>query len=299
MATSELNFKHLRYFWTVARAGTIAEAGRLLGLAPHSISAQLATFEGALGVTLFRRSGRRLVLTEAGERILGDAERIFALGDHILESVREDSLRRSLPFRIGSPDAMPKSVVHQLIEPALHTERPGRLVCREAPLAELLAELAVRRLDLIIADRPIPPTVSVRGHSTLLGESSLTMFAAPALAARLANGFPATLDGAPFLLPGEDVTHRAGLLQWFDAHGVQPSIVAEFDDSALMKAFGQASAGAFAAPTMIADYVCQQYGVQALGEVTGVTTQVYAITTERRLSHPAMQAIHEAAGKMS
>jgi len=298
MTTSELNYKHLRYFWTVARVGTIAEAARVLGLAPHSISAQLATFEGALGVTLFRRSGRRLVLTEAGERILGDAERIFALGDHILESVREDSLRRSLPFRIGIPDSMPKSVVHRLIEPALHTERPGRLVCREAPLAELLAELALRRLDLIIADRPIPPTVSVRGHSTLLGESTLTVFAAPALAARLADGFPASLDDAPFLLPGEDVTHRAGLLQWFDAHGVQPSVVAEFDDSALMKAFGQASAGAFAAPTMIADYVCQQYGVQALGEVTGVTTQVYAITTERRLSHPAMQAIHEAAGKM-
>lgn len=298
MTAAELNFKHLRYFWTVARAGTIAEAGRLLGLAPHSISAQLATFEAALGVTLFRRSGRRLVLTEAGERILGDAERIFALGDHILESVREDSLRRSLPFRIGIPDSMPKSLVHRLIEPALHTERPGRLVCREAPLAELLAELAVRRLDLIIADRPIPPTVSVRGHSTLLGESTLTVFAAPALAARLADGFPASLDGAPFLLPGEDVIHRAGLLQWFEARAIQPAVVAEFDDSALMKAFGQGGAGAFVAPTMIADYVCRQYGVQALGEVVGVATQVYAITTERRLSHPAMQAIHEAAGKM-
>ncbi|HHW64543.1 MAG TPA: LysR family transcriptional regulator [Rhodocyclaceae bacterium] len=298
MATTELNFKHLRYFWTVARVGTIAEAGRLLGLAPHSISAQLATFEGTLGVTLFRRSGRRLVLTEAGERILGDAERIFALGDHILESVRDHTLRRSLPFRIGIPDSMPKSVAHRLIEPALYAERPGRLICREAPLPELLAELAVHRLDLIIADRPIPPTVSVRGHSTLLGESTLTVFAAPALAASLAGDFPGKLDGAPFLLPGEDVAHRTGLLQWFEAQGVQPAVVAEFDDSALMKAFAQGGAGAFAAPTMIAGYICQQYGVRTLGEVAGVTSQVYAITTERRLSHPAMQAIRDAAVRM-
>ncbi len=295
---AELNFKHLRYFWTVARVGTIAEAGRVLDLAPHSISAQLATFEAALGVSLFRRAGRRLKLTEAGERILGHAEEIFALGDQIVDVVRDDALRRSLPFRIGFPDSMPKSVVHRLIEPALHVERPGRLVCREAPLAELLAELAVHRLDLVIADRPIPPEVSVRGYSTLLGEGTLTVFAAPALAARLKGDFPATLHGAPFLLPGEDVAHRGALLQWFETRRVQPSIVAELDDSALMKAFGQGGAGAFAAPTMIADHVCRQYGVEAVGEIAEVNNQVYAITTERRLAHPAMQVIRDQAGKM-
>ena len=295
---TELNFKHLRYFWTVARVGTIAEAGRVLDLAPHSISAQITTFEAALGVSLFRRVGRRLVLTEAGERILGHAEQIFALGDQIVDVVRDDTLRRSLPFRIGFPDSMPKSVIHRLIEPALHVERPGRLVCREAPLAELLAELAVHRLDLVIADRPMPPEVSVRGYSTLLGESTLTVFAAPALAARLADGFPATLDGAPILLPGEDVAHRGALLQWFETQRVRPSIVAEFDDSALMKAFGQSGTGAFVAPTTIADTVCDQYGVKAVGEIAAVSSQVYAITTERRLSHPAMQAIRDRAGKM-
>ena len=294
---TELNFKHLRYFWTVARVGTIAEAGRVLDLAPHSISAQIATFEAALGVSLFRRVGRRLVLTEAGERILGHAEQIFALGDQIVDVVRDDTLRRSLPFRIGFPDSMPKSVIHRLIEPALHVERPGRLVCREAPLAELLAELAVHRLDLVIADRPMPPEVSVRGYSTLLGESTLTVFAAPALAARLADGFPATLDGAPFLLPGEDVAHRGALLQWFETQHVRPSIVAELDDSALMKAFGQSGTGACVAPTTIADTVCDQYGVQAVGEIAAVSSQVYAITTERRLSHPAMQAIRDRAAR--
>jgi LysR family transcriptional activator of nhaA len=294
---TELNFKHLRYFWTVARVGTIAEAGRVLDLAPHSISAQLATFEAALGVSLFRRVGRRLQLSEAGERILGHAEEIFALGDQIVDVVRDDTLRRSLPFRIGFPDSMPKSVVHRLIEPALHVERPGRLVCREAPLAELLAELAVHRLDLVIADRPLPADVSVRGYSTLLGESTLTVFAAPALAVRLEADFPGTLDGAPFLLPGEDVAHRGALLQWFETRRVQPSIVAELDDSALMKAFGQGGAGAFAAPTTIAGHICSQYGVRAVGEITDVGSQVYAITTERRLSHPAMQAIRDHAAR--
>lgn len=295
---TELNYKHLRYFWTVARVGTIAEAGRLLNLAPHSISAQLATFEAAMGVSLFRRSGRRLVLTEAGERILGHAEEIFALGDQIVDVVRDDSLRRSLPFRIGIPDAMPKSLIYRLIEPALHVERPGRLVCREAPLTELLAELAVHRLDLVIADRPVPPEISVRGYSTLLGESTLTVFAAPALATRLTERFPATLHGAPFLLPGEDVAHRGALLQWFERERVQPSIVAEFDDSALMKAFAQGGAGAIVAPRSIADYVGRQYGLAVVGEIESVVSQVYAITTERRLSHPAMQAIRDQAGKM-
>lgn len=295
---AELNYKHLRYFWTVARVGTIAEAGRVLDLAPHSISAQLATFEAALGVSLFRRVGRRLVLTDAGTRILGHAEQIFALGDQILDVVRDDTLRRSLPFRIGFPDSMPKSVVHRLLEPALHVERPGRLVCREAPLAELLAELAVHRLDLVIADRPIPADVRVRGYNTLLGESTLTVFAAPALAAGLRADFPAALDGAPFLLPGEDVAHRSALQQWFEHRRIQPSIVAEFDDSALMKAFAQGGAGAFAAPTMVADHICRQYGLEAVGEISEVLTQIYAITTERRLSHPAMQAIRERAGSL-
>jgi LysR family transcriptional regulator, transcriptional activator of nhaA len=292
---AELNFKHLRYFWTVARVGTIAEAGRLLNLAPHSISAQIATFEGALGVSLFRRVGRRLTLTEAGERILGHAEEIFALGDQIVAVVRDETLRRSLPFRIGIPDSMPKSVVQRLIEPALHVERPGRLLCREAPLVELLGELATHRLDLVIADRPIPSGVSVRGYSTLLGESTLTAFAAPALAASLEGAFPALLDRAPFLLPGEDVAYRSDLQQWFETQRIQPSIVAEFDDSALMKAFGQGGAGVFVAPTAIAAYVCAQYHVIAIGEIAAVSSQVYAITTERRLSHPAMRAIRDRA----
>lgn len=291
----ELNYKHLRYFWMVARVGTIAGASKLLDLTPHAISAQLAAFEGSLGVSLFRRSGRRLAITEAGERILGYADEIFAIGDQIVDVLRDSSLQRNLPFRVGIPDSMPKSMIYRLIEPALKVERPGRLVCREAPLNALLAELAVQRLDLVIADRPIPEQVSVRGYSTLLGGSSLTVFAAEALACSLQGGFPAFLDGAPFLLPGEDVSYRAPLQQWLEHRRLRPTIVAEVDDSALMKAFGQGGAGLFVAPTAIAAYVARQYQVQALGEITEVRSEVYAITTERRLMHPAMQAIRERA----
>ncbi|MDD2873310.1 MAG: LysR family transcriptional regulator [Azoarcus sp.] len=290
-----LNYKHLRYFWTVARAGSIAQAARLLHLTPHSISAQLTTLETSLGASLFRRVGRRLELTDAGRRILGHADEIFALGDQIVELMRDESLSIPLPFRIGIADAMPKSVVYQLIEPALQLDNAPRLVCREGRLENLLGELAVHRLDIVIADRPLPPSVSVRGFSHLLGESPLSVFASPGLAARLPASFPALLDRAPFLLPGEDVAFRPALLQWLERSKVQPRIVAELDDSALMKAFGQAGAGLFVGPRAIAPYICEQYKVQVMGEIDKVREQIFAITTERKLSHPAMQAISQRA----
>jgi len=293
----ELNYKHLRYFWMVARVGTIAGASKLLNVTPHAISAQLATFEASLGSTLFRRAGRRLEMTEAGERILGHADEIFALGDQIVETLRDGTQRRGLPFRIGIPDSMPKSIVYRLIEPALHLERAGRLVCRESALPALLAELAVRRLDLIIADRPIPPNLSVRGYSSLLGESTLTVFGSAAICDRLDGDFPALLHRAPFLLPGEDVAFRGALMQWFDSQRLLPDIVAELDDSALMKAFGQGGAGLFVAPTAISPYICGQYQVRALGEIASVRAQIYAITTERRLNHPVMEAIRRQAAE--
>jgi len=296
MVIHDLNYKHLRYFWTVARVGTIAEAARLLGLAPHSISTQLATFEATLGVTLFRRVRRRLALTEAGERILGHAEEIFSLGDQIVEMLGDEGGSRALPFRIGIQDALPKSVAHRLIAPAFRIERPARLLCREASLTELLSALAVHRLDMVMADRPIPAGFGVRGFSTLLGDSPLSVFARPELVAGLSAAFPACLDGAPFLMPGEDVVYRNALVQWFKRIRVSPRVVAEIDDSALLKAFAEAGAGLFVAPTGISDYVCSHYGVERLGEVEDVVAEVYAITTERRQFHPVMEAIRAAVG---
>lgn len=290
-----LNFKHLRYFWMVAKTGSIARAGEQLHLTPQSISGQLGEFEDSLGTKLFRRAGRGLELTEAGRRILSHAEEIFAIGDELLDAVHEQKTKKTLPFNIGIADSVSKSVACRLLEPALHVEEPVRLICREGRLSSLLADLAVHRLDMLIADRAMPTKLNVRGYSHLLGECGLTVFAAPALASRLTGEFPALLNNAPFLLPGEDVAVRPRLLQWLDKHNLRPLIVGEFDDSALIKAFGQAGAGLFVAPTAIAEQVCRQYNVVALGRIDSVVEQLYAITTERRLKHPAIIAISETA----
>ena len=292
---ANLNYKHLRYFWMVAKSGGIARASERLHLTPQSISGQLRELEEQLGAELFRRAGRGLELTDTGRRILSYAEEIFTLGDELLEVVKNESARTSLPFRVGIADSVPKAVTYWLVEPALRLDEPLRLICREGRLASLLADLAVHRLDMVIADRPMPANLNVRGYSHLLGESTLTVFGARALLDALPGKFPAVLDGVPFLMPGEDVAVRPRLAQWFESQKLHPRIVGEFDDSALLAAFGQAGAGLFVAPTAIADYVREQYRVEALGEIDGVTEQVYAITTERRLSHPAIVAISQTA----
>jgi LysR family transcriptional activator of nhaA len=291
---ANLNFKHLRYFWMVAKSGGIARASEQLHLTPQSISGQLGELEDSLGVQLLRRVGRGLELTEMGRRIFSYADEIFALGDELLEVALDQTAKKSLPFRIGIADAVPKSVACRVVEPALHLGEPVRLICREGQLASLLAEMAVHRLDLVIADRPMPTNLNVRGYNHLLGESDLTVFATPALAQSLSGTFPALLDKAPFLMPGGDVAIRPKLVQWFEAQHLYPRIVGEFDDSALLKSFGQVGAGLFVAPTVIADYVSRQYGVQAVGLIDSVAEHFYAITTERRLTHPAIVAVVKA-----
>jgi LysR family transcriptional activator of nhaA len=288
---NSLNYKHLRYFWMVAKTGSIATAAAQLHLTPHAISGQLSEFAATLGVQLFRRAGRNLELTEAGRRIARSAEQIFTAGDELLDMVRTSQLTSPQPFRVGCADSVSKLIACRLVEPALKLEEPVRLVCREGRLDNLLADLAVHRLDLVIADRPIPAHFSVRAYNHLLGESSMTAFATADLAARLGDDFPACLDDAPVLFPGEDFAIRGRLLQWLERGDVHVRVIGEFDDSAMMQAFGQSGAGVFFAPTVIAAQVCEQYHVVALGQVDAVVEQVYAITTERRMSHPATVAI--------
>lgn len=293
MAT--LNFKHLRYFWMVAKTGSIARAAEQLHLTPQSISGQLSEFEETLGVALFRRAGRNLELTDTGRRILSYAEEIFTIGDELLDVLREQKAIRSLTFRVGLADSVSKSVVYRLVEPALKLGEPVRLICREGRLTSLLAELSIHRLDMIIADRPMPTNLNVRGYSHLLGESGLSVFGTQQLANELTGSFPALLDNAPFLLPGEDAAIRPKLIHWLDANDLRPQIVGEFDDSALLKAFGQAGAGLFVAPSAIVDHVCKQYKVMEIGRIGSVVEQLYAITSERRLTHPAVVAISKVA----
>jgi LysR family transcriptional activator of nhaA len=292
---SALNFKHLRYFWTVAKTGSVARAAQQLHVTPQTISGQLSVFADTLGVELFRRTGRNLELSDTGRRILSYADDIFSTGDELLEIVRDQSRKTTMAFRVGCADSVSKLIACRLVEPALGLAEPLRLICREGRLASLLAELAVHRLDLIIADRPIPAHLSVRGYNHLLGESGMTVFATAALAATLEGDFPGCLDGAPLLLPGEDFAIYHRLLQWLGDSNLHPRIVGEFDDSAMMKAFGQSGSGLFFAPSVIAGQVCEQYGVVALGRVDTLVEQVYAITTERRMSHPATIAISQTA----
>lgn len=291
----QLNYKHLRYFWMVAKAGSIARASELLHLTPQSISGQLTTLEATLGVALFERRGRQLQLTEAGHQALSYADEIFRLGAALSEALHRKPRQQAMVFKVGIADVVPKSVAFRLVEPALRLGEPVQLVCREGRLDLLLAELALQKLDLVIADRALPPSVGVRCYSHFLGESTVSVFAQARLAARLRRDFPDSLDGAPLLLPSNDVAMRARLMQWLDERGLRPRIVGEFDDSALMKAFGQAGAGVFVAASAIAADICRQYGVRQLGTMETVRDQLYAITPQRRIVHPAVVAICEAA----
>lgn len=295
MAT--INFKHLRYFWAVAKSGSIARASAQLHVTPQSISSQLGELEAALGAQLLHRVGRGLEMTDLGRRIVSYAEEIFGLEDELLAVVRDQGSQAATPFRIGVADSVPKSLTYRVIEPALHLGEALRLSCKEGRLVSLLADLAVHRLDMVIADRVMPADLKVRAYSHLLGSSDLTVFGADPIVRELNGAFPAFIDKAPFLLPGPEVAIRPALEQWFESQNVRPRIVGEFDDSALLKAFGQGGAGLFVAPSAIADYVCRQYDVQAVGRIQAVIEQLYAITTERRMQHPAAVAVSQAASR--
>lgn len=292
---SSLNYKHLHYFWAVAEAGGIARASARLHLTPQTISGQLSLFENMLGYKLFTRVGRRLELSDAGRVVLSYADEIFTLGEELEGVMRHPTQGRMPQFKVGVSDAVPKSIAYRLLEPAVRLPEPPCIVCREGKLASLLAELAVHRLDIVIADSPMPPTVSIKGFSHLLGESGLVFFATAKLARKHKGSFPHSLDGAPMLLPGEDSAVRPRLMQWFEKLQIHPRIVGEFDDSALQKAFGQVGTGIFAAPSAIAKEVRLQYSVVAIGHTGAVTERFYAISVERRLTHPAVVAISSAA----
>jgi LysR family transcriptional activator of nhaA len=290
-----LNFKHLRYYWMVAKTGSIAKAAEQLHLTAHAVSGQINEFEQTLGVELFRKAGRNIELTDAGRRILNYADTIFNTSDQLLDELREQITSRRRTLRIGIADAVPKVVAYRLIQPALTIDQAIRINCREGRLDLLLGELALHKLDVIIADRPMSPGSNVRAYNHLLGECGLTVFATSSLARQHKGQFPQKLDQAPFLIPGEDVAIQAGLLRWFEEHQLRPTIVGEFDDGALMKAFGSAGAGFFVAPTAMQKDICLQHSVVAVGDIPTVVEQIYVITTERRLSDPAIIAMSQTA----
>lgn len=290
-----LNYHHLLYFWMVAREGSVTRASSELRLAQPTISTQIRMLETALGEKLFERQGRNLVLTDVGREVYRYADEIFALGRELLDVVRNRAPGRALRLSVGVADVLPKIVVYRLLEPVRRLEQAVHIVCREGKPEPLLAELAIHKLDLVLADAPVGASTSVRVFHHLLGECGVTFLATKALASRHRRKFPASLDGAPLLLPAEGSVVRRSLLQWFDAQGIHPNVVGEFEDSALLKAFGAAGAGIFPASTVIEDEVRRQYAVQVVGRTTAVRERFYAVSAERRLKHPAVVAVCEAA----
>ena len=291
-----MNYKHLHYFLQVAKLGGVLRASEQLHLSPQTVSGQIRLLEESLGVELFTKSGRGLALTDAGRMVLSYAEDIFSIGAELEEAVRELPRRgRVLEFRVGVADAVPKSVASRLIEPAMQMAQPVRIVCREWKLDTLLGELAMHRLDLVIADAPIPPSISVRAFNHRLGSSGTSFFATPGLRAGAQGEFPACLDRAPLLLPAEESAVGQRLRAWLRAQSLHPRVVAECDDSALAKMLGQRGRGLFVGPTVLEAEIEQQYGVRAIGRVPEVEEEFFVITVERRITHPCVTAITAAA----
>ena len=290
-----LNYHHLLYFWTVARFGSVSRASAELRLTQATVSAQLKSLEKSLGEELFRKSGRHLALTETGKLAFRYADEIFSLGQEMLGTLKGRSEGRLARVTVGVTDVLPKLVVYQLVEPALKLKESYRIICREGTNEELLPALALHDIDVVLTDAPLDPGSNVKAFNHLLGECGSTLFGAPKLTETYRRGFPKCLDGAPFLLPTRNTTARRSLDQWFEAQRIAPLIVAEFEDSALLKVFGQHGLGLFFAPTVIARDVQRQYDVKVIGQVETMRERFFAISLDRKLKHPAVVAISEAA----
>lgn len=290
-----LNYHHLHYFWVTAREGGVSRASEKLRLSQPTISAQIKRLEEVLDVKLFHRHGRSLVLTDVGRMVYQYAEEIFSVGRELLDAVKTSQPGRALPLTVGVSNAVPKLIACRLLRPLMHAPSPVRLVCHEENTEQLLTHLATHALDVVLADTPAPPHIRVKAFNHVLGESATAFFAPAALARRLKRRFPQSLQDAPMVVSTHNTALRRDLEEWLDAIRVRPAILGEFEDPALMKAFGAESGAVFPAPYAIAKDVCRVYGVALLGHADAVTERYYAISTERRLTHPGVLAITSAA----
>ncbi len=291
-----MNYHHLLYFWTVAREGSIARACEQLRLAQPTISGQLRQFEESLNEKLFVRVGRGLALTEVGQVVYRYADEIFGIGRE-LQDVLKGRPRGGRPIRlmVGISDVVPKLIAYRILQPVLGMAESIQLICNENRPERLLADLAAHELDVVLSDEPLTTGAHVKAYNHLLGSCGVSLFAAPSLAVQYKKDFPACLDNAPFLLPMESSSLRRGLEQWFESQKIRPRLVGEFQDSALMKTFGQGGAGIFAAPSAIEKEVQQHYHVKLVGRVDSILERYYVISIERKLKHPAAVALSEAA----
>lgn len=291
MKTTGLNFRHLYYFWMVAKEGSVTRAAERLDVAVQTISAQLSLLEQSIGKSLLAPQGRRLVLTEAGRIALGYADQIFLLGEEMLDALTDSDVERTMRLTVGISDSLPKLISARLLEAALSMPERVKLVCYEDKFESLLGDLSVHKLDVVLTDRPVPPGTTLRVFSHLLGESEVTLFGVPALAEKYRPNFPASLTGAPVLLPTRNNAIRGRIDHWFEANDVRPNIVGEFDDNALLNTFGRNGLGLFPAPSALIADVAEQFGAVPVGDISKVREQFYAISNERKIEHPAIDAI--------
>jgi LysR family transcriptional activator of nhaA len=295
MQNFKLNLKHLRYFWSVASHGSITRASEALFLTPQTISGQLRDLEESIGEKLFEREGRNLVLSETGRTVFSYADEMFRLGMELQDVLDGQTPGATITVRVGVAMIVPKLLAYRVLEPVLRMGESISLICHEAPLVDLLADLSVHKLDAVLSDSPINPSLNIRAYNHSLGESGITFFCVPSEVERLKKDFPKSLHGCPFLMPSKGSSLRRSLEIWFDQHNVNPKVVAEFEDRALMKAFGERGTGVFTSPQTMEKDVLDKYGVEVIARTNDIKEHFYVISPERRIKHPAVTVITEAA----
>jgi LysR family transcriptional regulator, transcriptional activator of nhaA len=297
-AVEWLNYHHLLYFWVVAKRGSVTAASKVLRLAHPTISGQIHQLEQVLGVKLFDRKGRGLVLTDTGRIAFHYADEIFTLGQELQDTLKGRSAGRQIRLVVGVSDVLAKSIVHRILEPAFQLQDKVRVICREERnMDALLVELAAHTVDVILSDTPAGPSTSVRTFSHPLGECASSFYAEPKLARSCRRGFPRSLERVPLLVPSGDSTFRRALNEWFNSHAIEPNIVAELDDLALASVLGEAGLGVFAAPDVITKELARRYNVELVGRATKLQHRFYAISIERKIKHPGVAAICQVARK--
>ena len=298
MLTKQLNYKHLRYFHVIAKEGSIVKAADYLNVSPQTISGQLSTFEDYLGVVLFERNGKRLILNDAGKLVLSYAEDIFSLGAELQDALTMKNPSQKLLFTVGVVDIVPKVLASNIVQKCFELDEDVKVICREGNFDSLVADLALNKLDVMLSDRPLPSDSSIKAFNHELGETSVSFYVAPAQADNLINNFPASLNDYPFLIYGDKSSQKIMLQSWFEEQGINPVIVAEFDDSALIKYFGQSGYGAFCTPSIIEDHVVNQFGVTKIGQSEQLKERFYAISLDRKVKHPGVKLIVDEAQRI-
>lgn len=295
MQNLRINLKHLRYFWAVASHGSITKASQALHLTPQTISGQLRDLEESIGEKLFAREGRNLVLTETGRMVFSYADEMFQLGIELQDVLDGQTFGIKITVKFGVAMIVPKLLAYRVLEPVLQMNESTNLICHEAPLVDLLADMSVHKLDAVLSDCPINPSLNIRAYNHSLGGSGITFFSVPEHAKKLEKNFPQNLHDFPFLMPSKSSSLRMNLENWFDQHAIKPRVVAEFEDRALMKAFGERGTGVFTSPQTMEEDVLEKYGVRVIGRTDEIQENFYLISPERRIRNPAVTAITEAA----